>query len=420
MNKTRYGNKSVVSRVVPDAEMPHTEDGKVVDVKLNLLAIMNRTTGFVPHELFITFICMRAREQMEKATTIKEKETILFNIIKDLNEKQYRSMYAYYKQLSTEEKREYLQSCIDNGIYIHQNPVDEDREIFYKLSDMKKKYSWLEPYQLYKNIEGVEYPQLTKTYLGQMYLIRLKQVDSRQFSARNTGAINTKELPERSYKNRSHQDLYSDTPIRFGEYETLGILTGLSEEELALFHAYYRTSIKGRRDLIENIFEPGDLAKIDTSLTSRVAEMFHVIFKSLALELEFIDEDNILEDINSRRMVEHEYKGEKYMMTDYEFYLFKMEERVKEEIMNENPMLTGDEINALLEKELNNSKRVIGEVKDTIFEDMKPDKIEVDEELNKNADSKSSSKNKTTIFEEINVDEDGNISRKIVTKKSKK
>ena len=108
------------------------------------------------------------------------------------------------------------------------------------------------------------------------------------------------------------------------------------------------------------------------------------------------------------------------MMTDYEFYLFKMEERVKEEIMNENPMLTGDEINALLEKELNNSKRVIGEVKDTIFEDMKPDKIEVDEELNKNVDSKSSSKNNTTIFEEINVDDDGNISRKIVTKKSKK
>ena len=107
-------------------------------------------------------------------------------------------------------------------------------------------------------------------------------------------------------------------------------------------------------------------------------------------------------------------------MTDYEFYLFKMEERVKEEIMNENPMLTGDEINALLEKELNNSKSVIGEVKDTIFEDMKPDKIEVDEELNKNADSKSSSKNNTTIFEEINVDDDGNISRKIVTKKSKK
>ena len=84
MNKTRYGNKSVVSRVVPDAEMPHTEDGKVVDVKLNLLAIMNRTTGFVPHELFITFICMRAREQMEKATTIKEKESILFNIIKSI------------------------------------------------------------------------------------------------------------------------------------------------------------------------------------------------------------------------------------------------------------------------------------------------------------------------------------------------
>ena len=28
----RYGNKSVVSRVLPDKDMPHTKDGKTVDV----------------------------------------------------------------------------------------------------------------------------------------------------------------------------------------------------------------------------------------------------------------------------------------------------------------------------------------------------------------------------------------------------
>lgn len=392
--------------------MPHTKDGKVVDVKLNLLAIMNRTTGFVPHELFITFICMRAREQMEKETTIKEREKILFSIIKDLNEKQHKSMYAFYKQLSTEEKRDYLQSCIDNGIFIHQNPVEEDREIFYKLSDMMKKYSWLEPYQLYVNIEGVDYPQLSKTYLGQMYLIRLKQIDSRQFSCRNTGSINTKELPERSYKNRSHQDLFSDTPIRFGEYETLGILTGLSEEELALFHAYYRTSVKGRRDLLDNIFEPGDLAKIDKSLTSRVAEMFHVIFKSLALELEFIDEDNILEDIDSRQIVENEYKGKKYLMTDYDFYLFKMEERIKEEIKKENPILTDEELERLFQEKMDNSSAIIGRVKNNIVDEFKPEKIEVDEDL------VSTSSSGTTIYEDIIIDEDENVSTKIVTKKN--
>ena len=136
----RYGNKSVVSRVLPDKDMPHTKDGKTVDVRLNLLAIINRTTGFVPHELFINFICDRAREQMKKASTLKEKENILFSIIKDLNEKQYKSMYAYYKDLKdTKLKKEYIDDCIYEGIFIHQNPVSEDEPILYKLQKMTKK-----------------------------------------------------------------------------------------------------------------------------------------------------------------------------------------------------------------------------------------------------------------------------------------
>lgn len=357
----RYGNKSVVSRVVPDEKMPYDPiTGKRVEVKLNLLAIINRTTGFVPHELYITFICLRAREEMAKLKTMKEREKILFSVIKDLNEKQYLSMFSHYKQLTTEEKKEYLESCINNGIYIHQNPVFEDREIFFKLMDMKKKYDFLKPYQLYVDIEGRAYPQLRETYLGEMYLIRLKQIDSKQFSGRNTGAINTKELPERSYKNRTHQELFSDTPIRFGEYETLGMLTGLSEDELALFHAYYRTSIKGRRELLENIFYPGELAKIDSSLTSRVSEMFHVIFKSLGLELEFLDKDSIIEDLDSREIREHEYKGKTYMMSDYEFYLFKLEDEVREQILEENTIISGDELEELVQKRLSDGKNIIG------------------------------------------------------------
>ena len=42
----RFGNKSVISEVRDDDKMPHTKDGKRCDVILNLLAIINRTTGF--------------------------------------------------------------------------------------------------------------------------------------------------------------------------------------------------------------------------------------------------------------------------------------------------------------------------------------------------------------------------------------
>lgn len=362
----RYGNKSVVSKVVDDSEMPYTEDGKRVDVKMNLLAIINRTTGFVPHELFITFICMRAREQMEKAKTFKEKEKILFDIINDLNKKQHDTMFAYYNKLSDDEKKDYIDSAIKDGIYIHQNPVEEDEFIFYKLIRMKEKYDWLQPYQMYKDIDGQAYPQLCKTYLGQMYLIRLKQIDIRQFSGRNSGAINTKELPERSYKNRSHQELHSDTAIRMGEYETLAFLAGLSEEEIALFHAYYRTSIKGRKDLIDVVFKPQSLAKIDKSLTSRVVEIFSVIFKYLSLEVEFFNEDDILYDLDSHNVKEQTYDGKVYMMTDYDFYVFKQKEEIKKSVLEKFSMLTGDELKVEIEKALNSSGNILGEIREEI------------------------------------------------------
>lgn len=368
----RYGNKSVVSRVVPDDQMPHTENGEVVDVRLNLLAIINRTTGFVPHELFITFICRRAREQMLKAKTLKEKEDILFSVIKDLNEKQYKSMYAYYKDLKdTKLQEEYINDCIYDGIYIHQNPVYEDEPILYKLQRMTKKYSWLEPYQLYINIDGHEIPQIQKTYLGEMYMIRLKQTDKKNFSARNTGSINTKELPERSYKNRNHQDLFSDKAIRFGEYETLALMTGLSEDELALFHAYYRTSVKGRRDVISHIFEPDrKLSEIDSSLTNRVAELFNVIFKSLSFELEFLDEDDVVRSMDNKDLQEYTYKGQTYFMTEYQFYLFKLEDELRSKILEETPGLTDEELSERIKEELISTKHVIG-VKDAIRKDDK-------------------------------------------------
>lgn len=38
----RYGNKSVISKICDDDEMPYTEDGRRVDLMLNLLAIINR------------------------------------------------------------------------------------------------------------------------------------------------------------------------------------------------------------------------------------------------------------------------------------------------------------------------------------------------------------------------------------------
>ena len=57
----RYGNKSVISQIRPDDEMPYyyDENGNKhsVDLIFNVLAIINRTTAFPIYELSMNFIC---------------------------------------------------------------------------------------------------------------------------------------------------------------------------------------------------------------------------------------------------------------------------------------------------------------------------------------------------------------------------
>lgn len=221
----RYGNKSVISQIWDDEDMPYTE-GKRVDLLINLLAIINRTTAFPMYEMTINFMCRRVIEQLKTMKTLKEKEHLLFDFINAFNENQAKSMRAVYKTLSTKEKNEYIDDCINDRIYIHQSPLWETKPIFYRIMDLYDKYDFFKPYDVYVNRWGRKIKTLNQQYIGDMYILKLKQTSKKGFSARSTGSINTKGLPERSYKNKSHQELISRTPIRFGEFETLRKIRG--------------------------------------------------------------------------------------------------------------------------------------------------------------------------------------------------
>lgn len=217
----RFGNKSVISEILDDEDMPFTEDGRRVDLMLNLLAIINRTTSFPLFEMMINSITYQIRKKMAATTDYKEKEKLLFDIVYELNEQQHEKIWKEYLELPEEEKKDYIDDAIENGIYIHQNPLWETKPIFYRLRDILEKYPWLTADNVYVRKWGRTYKTLQKAWIGQMYIIKLKQSPVRGHSVRSTGALDTKGLPTRSYRSRSHLEQYSGTPIRFGEFETL-------------------------------------------------------------------------------------------------------------------------------------------------------------------------------------------------------
>ena len=349
----RYGNKSVVSKVIDDADMPFTSDGKRVDVILNQPAITNRTTGFVPHEMEINWITELAIDQMKQMKTLEEKETLLFDVMAAFNSKQAAWFHKRYKRLkSAKQKAAYMEEVMQKGIVIYQDSINEDVSVFYKIRDLYKKYNWIKPVTMFIRRWGHIYRICTKYSPGKMYFIPLKQTDSRGFSARNTGAINMKELPERSYKNKRNEAPVSDTAIRFGEYESMNFLIGLEPEELAIFHSCYRSSPEATSDLTKAQFISRGVKTFKKFYKSRSAEIFSVFYKHLGLELEFHDKNKSIHGIDNECLNTHIYKGKTYMMTDYDFYKMTLKDKIEEEILNENIIMNRSDLDKQVQEEL--------------------------------------------------------------------
>ena len=235
--------------------------------------------------------------------------------------------------------------------------------MFYRIRDILAKYDWIKPTDVYINKWGKKTKLLSKMWIGEMYVITLKQSDRRGFSARSSGAIDQLSLPTHSFKAKAHKEQYSSSCIRFGEFETLNFSIGVIPEDIALFHAMYRTSIKGRKDLGEIIFEGPDsdkIYKIDSSYTSRVAEVFSVILKSLSIEIEYVDDDDTLYISHDDDFNVYTLNGKTLLCTEYQFLLLERIKMIEAELLEENPVLTTDILRSRVIEELQNRKYITG------------------------------------------------------------
>lgn len=356
----RYGNKSVVSRVVPNHLMPFDADGERVDVILHQPAITNRTTGFVPHEMHINWITDLAVRQMKKMDKFEDKEKLMWDIVESLNKDQYEQFYAVYKKLPKKEKVAYVDSVMEHGIIIHQDSINEDESVFFKLLRLRDKYPWLKPQTMYQYKWGRIYRIASKLCPGKMYFMPLKQTDQRGFSCRNTGAVNMKGLPERSYKNKRNEAPFSDTAIRFGEYETLNFLIGTDPEDFCMTHAFYRSSPEATSDLTKAQFVKQGMAQFKPFYHNRAAEIFNVLYKHLGLELLFSNDNMEIKGMDHRALKAHTYKGVTHFMTDLEFHEFKIRDEVREKILDEKVIMDNKKLEEAVDERMKSIPSING------------------------------------------------------------
>lgn len=308
-------NKGVISKILPDDEMPFLENGERVEVILNALGVVNRLNSAQVFEQSINFICNQICKRINELDNLKDKESLLFDIIGRFNKKQLDDMRVYYKKLSTKDKKEFFRNIVENGIYIHEPPMWEDKPMFDKLREIYRDYDWIKPVDVYVNRFGRKIKILKPLIIGDLYMIKLKQTSKKGFSARSTGALSKRGVPDKSYKARDHLELYSQTPIRIGDQENVNSIIGVDPALIAKLHLFYRSSVIGRRSigtrLATSIKPIKDFKYID-DFKNRNVEILQAYFKAMGIKIVF--DENTYE-------IPVELGDIKSFMTDDEYFI---------------------------------------------------------------------------------------------------
>lgn len=350
----RYGNKSVVSKIVEDYLMPHREDGQVIHLLLSEFGIINRTTAAPLIENTLTFMLGRTQQHAKTLPTLKEKEDFIFDVIGMLNTEQAKKMRAVYNGLSKKEKADYIDACINERMFIHHRPIWEDKPMFLKINEVYKKYGDIfKPYDIYVYKFGRWVKSFNQVYCGEQYIMKLKQTSRKGYSGRATGAINMTSLPEKSHAHKNGTNERSESTVRFGEFETLNFQVAMLPHDIAEFFAVYRTSIKGRRDLAASLLAPEGKYKMDETYTSRVNEIFSVFLKSLGIELEFEDDSMRVDEYDDEQIQEFQLEDQTIMCTEWEFYKEKLRMKYEKQILQKFGMMDQKELAEKVEVLLN-------------------------------------------------------------------
>jgi DNA-directed RNA polymerase beta subunit len=198
----------VISKILPDNEMPTTEDGRRADVIVSCLGVINRLNPSSLIELELNAIAYDITRRMVNLDTDSAID-LCIEFINDINPVQAKSFRSMFDEIDDGSKAEAIQDMITSeGIPIHQSPfygnvtLDQMVNLYNKYNFKPSKFA------------GIENPMI----LGKIYYLCLKHHPMSKFSTRSARYINIKEIPAKNSRDfKAGQAVYSTTPVRCGK-----------------------------------------------------------------------------------------------------------------------------------------------------------------------------------------------------------
>lgn len=274
----RYGDKGVISMILPDEMMPHTEDGRRVDTIRNSLGVVGRMNIAQLYEHELNFIATEIHRQAKDIDEFNENIMKFFELVAP-------EMFEFVQNLGDDEYSSYVEDMYESGkIYINQKP-------FYgnvTFENFEKCYDTF-PFVKKIKIDGVQTPLV----YGPLYYVKLKHASIKKVSARSTGMTNLVNVPYKTNeKQKKGNALYNNNPIRLGEQETFNLLLLNNPELQAKLIKMYSSSNVYRQSMLTDLLTK-DIRNIKSfevspehkDLPSNSTEIVRAIFKAIGVDI---------------------------------------------------------------------------------------------------------------------------------------
>jgi DNA-directed RNA polymerase subunit beta len=270
----RHGNKGVVSRILPEEDLPYLEDGRPVDIVLNPLGVPSRMNIGQILETHLGWAAKGVGEQLQKY--IEE------NYTGENLKKQVKTVYddkafgEFVDTLSDDEVRS-LCSRLKRGIHVATPVFDGARETEIHTLFDEARLPRTGQMVLFDGRTGEPFDQ--NVTVGVMYILKLHHLVDEKIHARSIGP----------YSLVTQQPLGGKAQFggqRLGEMEVWAMEAYGAAYTLQEFLTVKSDDVVGRTRMYEAI------VKGDNVLESGLPESFNVLLKelqSLALDVELLE-----------------------------------------------------------------------------------------------------------------------------------
>ena len=238
----RFGNKSVIAKIVPTHLMPKTDDGRPIHMLANALAVPNRIIAFATYEATMTFMKERMEQHIRKMVQSGVSKDEIILLVRDFvyifNHNEANELERLYKL----NKDDVYNDIIKNGIYLQIPPFDEVcvrdaiLEAYDKYPEIMKRYD------VYTKLRHRWIKLDTPHAIGYQYTWVLKQEPAKYMSVVSVGRTTYYDHPVKTRQVNNNLRLFSDNPIKFGEYDTYNFLAGVGVRAFAKITSYFRGS----------------------------------------------------------------------------------------------------------------------------------------------------------------------------------